>query len=236
MSFAAAQPDFERQATGAVVGVDLGVTHGLTTSDGRHSSPVGLTPGETARLLRLQRKMARQQKGSARREATRLAIAKLRAREADRRKDWVETESTALVRSNDVVAFEALKVANMTRSARGTIDNPGSNVAQKAGLDRAILAVGWGDLRRRVKDKASAATSPVEVAEVNPAFTSQRCAVCGHVAPESRESQSRFRCVACNHTANADVNAAINILAAGLAVHGRGDPPGVCEASTTNAA
>lgn len=236
VSFRAGQPVFEREQTGAAVGIDLGVAHGVTTSDGCHTSPAGLTAGEKARLLRLQRKLARQQKGSGRYETTRLAIAKLKAREVDRRKDWVEKESTGIVRENDVVVFEALKIGNMTRSARGTIDNHGTNVAAKAGLNCAVLAVGWGDLRRRVKDKAGAATSPVQVVEVNPAFTSQRCATCAHTSKENRESQAVFRCTQCGHTANADVNAAINILAAGLAVHGRGDPPGVCEASTINAA
>lgn len=236
VSFRAPQPASERQATAVAVGVDLGVVHGVTTPDGRHSSPAGLTSGESARLLRLQRKMARQVKGSNRREATRLAVAKLRAREVDRRKDWVEKESTALVRGADVVVFEALKITNMTRPARGTVDAPGTNVAQKRGLNRAILAAGWGDLRQRTKDKAAASTPPVQIIEVNPAYTSQRCSACGHIASESRESQSRFRCVACGHAANADVNAATNILAAGLAVHGRGDPPRACEASTINAA
>jgi transposase len=93
---------------------------------------------------------------------------------------------------------------------------PGRNVRQKAGLNREIQRSGWGLLARRLEDKA-----PGRVERVNPAFTSQRCAACGHVAAESRESQALFRCVACTFACNADVNAARNI-AAGRAVTARG--------------
>ena len=88
----------------------------------------------------------------------------------------------------------------------------------RAGLNRSILAHGWGELVRRLQDKA-----PGRVERVNPAYTSQTCSVCGHCSPANRESQAVFRCVACGHQDNADVNAAKNILAAGLAVTGRED-------------
>ncbi|HEV2372423.1 MAG TPA: zinc ribbon domain-containing protein [Streptosporangiaceae bacterium] len=116
----------------------------------------------------------------------------------------------------DVIRVENLKIRNMTRSAKGSIGQPGRNVAQKAGLNREILRSGWGLLARRLEDKA-----PGRVQRVNPAFTSQRCSACGHIAAGSRESQALFHCVACGHTLNADVNAAINI-AAGHAVTARG--------------
>ena len=104
----------------------------------------------------------------------------------------------------------------MTRSAKGTAEQPGRNVAQKAGLNRGISKAGWGLLVRRLQDKA-----PGRVEKIPSAYTSQRCSVCGHVARESRESQAVFRCVACSHTCHADVNAARNI-AAGHAVKARG--------------
>jgi transposase len=102
------------------------------------------------------------------------------------------------------------------RSARGTAAEPGRNVAAKAGLNREIARSGWGLLVRRTEDKA-----PGRVEKVPPAYTSQRCSACGHVAAESRESQALFRCVACGYACNADVNAARNI-AAGHAVKARG--------------
>jgi len=104
----------------------------------------------------------------------------------------------------------------MTGSARGSVGQPGRNVRAKAGLNREILRSGWGLLVRRLEEKA-----PGRVEKINPAFTSQRCSVCGHVAADSRESQALFRCVACGYTCNADVNAARNI-AAGHAVTARG--------------
>jgi transposase len=104
----------------------------------------------------------------------------------------------------------------MTRSARGTRQNPGRNVRAKAGLNRQILRSGWGLLVRRLEEKAIG-----RIEKISPAFTSQRCSACGQVDPKSRESQAVFRCTACGYTCNADVNAARNI-AAGHAVTTRG--------------
>ena len=104
----------------------------------------------------------------------------------------------------------------MTRSAKGTAEQPGRNVRAKAGLNREISRSGWGLLVRRLEDKA-----PGRVEKVPPAYTSQRCSACGHVDGRSRESQARFRCTACGYAGNADVNAARNI-AAGHAVKARG--------------
>ena len=226
VSVVSGQPEFPRKQTGAVVGIDLGVAHTATTSDGAHlDMPALLTRGETQRLRRLQRRMARQQKGSNRRARTKLAIARLKAREKDRRKDWVEQNSTRLVRDYDHISIEDLPVKNMMRSAAGTAEEPGTNVAQKRGLNRSIQNAAWSMLRTRLEQKASAATSPALVVAVNPAYTSQRCAACGHTAGGNRESQAVFSCRSCGHQANADVNAAQNINAAGLAVTGRGGTP-----------
>ena len=82
------------------------------------------------------------------------AIARLRARESDRRKDWAEKTSTDLARRFDLIRVEDLQITNMTRSAKGTQDNPGRNVRAKAGLNRGILRSGWGLLVRRLEDKA----------------------------------------------------------------------------------
>ena len=178
-----------------------------------------LRPAERARLRRLQRRLARARKGSHRRARVKTAIAKLRAREGDRRKDWAEQTSTGLARRFDVIRIEDLRIRNMTRSAKGTVAQPGRNVRQKAGLNRGILASGWGLLGRRLEDKA-----PGRVEKIHPAYTSQRCSACGHVAADSRESQALFRCTACGYTCHADVNAAKN-TAAGHAVAARGRSP-----------
>jgi transposase len=169
-----------------------------------------------ARLRRLERKLAKARRGSGRRGTVKAAAARLKAREKDRRKDWAEKASTGIARRFDVIRVEALDIRAMTRSARGTADAPGRNVAAKAGLNRGILRSGWGLLVRRITDKA-----PSRVEKVTAAYTSQCCSACGHVARESRESQALFRCVACAFACNADVNAARNI-AAGHAVKARG--------------
>ena len=176
----------------------------------------GLTMREGRRLRRLQRTLARAKRGSNRRGRVRHAIAGLKARETDRRKDWAEKVSTDIARRFDVIRAEDLQITNITRSAKGTWGAPGRNVRQKAGLNRGILRSGLGLLVRRLEDKA-----PGRVEKVNPAFTSQRCSACGRVDPKSRESQAVFRCTACGFAGHADVNAAINI-AAGHAVTARG--------------
>ena len=166
--------------------------------------------------MKFQRKLAKATRGSSRRGKAKLEIAKLKARETDRRKDWAEKTSTALARRFDVIRVEDLKVERMTRSAKGTVEKPGRNVARKAGLNREIRAAGWGMLIRRLEQKA-----PGRVEKVPAAYTSQRCSACGHVDRNSRESQATFRCTACGYACNADVNAARNI-AAGHAVNARG--------------
>ncbi len=205
--------------TGEVVGVDRGVAASIATSTGELSSVPGLTAGEAERKLRLERRLARARKGSNRRKKLKQQLARLRAREADRRTDWIEQTSTWLARRFDVIVLEDLNIRAMTASAKGTVDQPGRNVRQKAGLNRGVLASGWGRLATRLEHKA-----PGRVVYVEAAYTSQRCSTCGHVAAESRESQVVFRCVACNVELHADVNAAINIAsAAGRAVPAHGD-------------
>jgi len=195
----------------------------LTTSDGDMFHAPGLRSGETHRMCRLQRKLARQEHGSKRQAHTKAATAELEAREADRRQDFVEQTTTSLVRSFELIAVEDFAVKHMVRSARGTVANPGVDVAAERGPNRAISAQGWSMIRR-LTDKA--ATCDVTVVAVNPAHTSQCCAVCGHTSPGNRKSQAVFGYGACGHEANADVNAAVNaavnILAAGLAVTARG--------------
>jgi transposase len=137
------------------------------------------------------------------------------ARDADRRKDWAEKASTDIARRFDVIRIEDLKIGNMTRSARGTVEQPGRNVKQKARLNREILASGWGLVGRRLEDKA-----PRRVQRVRPHFTSQTCNACGHCEAGNRESQA-FLCLRCGHSDHADVNAAKNI-AGGYPVTARG--------------
>jgi len=216
VAFAAIPEPVPAPGNGQVVGVDRGVTVSAALSSGELLRMPGLTGPEHKRLRRLERKLARARRGSARRRRIRLAAARLKARETDIRKDWAEKTSTDLARRFDLIRVENLNITAMTRSARGTTAGPSRNVAQKTGLNRGIMRSGWGLLVRRLDDKA-----PDRVEKVSPAFTSQRCSACGHVAAESRKSQALFACVACSFACNADVNAARNI-AAGHAVTARG--------------
>ncbi|GAB4911698.1 RNA-guided endonuclease InsQ/TnpB family protein [Mycobacterium avium] len=203
---------------GSVVGVDRGVTVAAALSTGDLLYAPGLTRSEATRLKVLQQRLARAQRGSHRRARTKLAIAKLKARETDRRKDWVEKTTTAIARSFDTIRIEALDVRAMTRSARGSVEQPGRLVAQKRGLNRGISRSGWGLLAMRLQHKACG-----RVEQIPAAYTSQRCSVCGHVAVGNRKSQAVFDCESCTTgPCNADVNAARNI-AAGRAVTARGD-------------
>jgi transposase len=215
VAFAAIPDPVEGPGTGEVVGIDRGVTVSAALSTGEMLTIPGLTGREARRLRSLERKLAKARRGSNRRGKVKTAIARLKARETDRRKDWVEKTSTGIARRFDVIRVEDLNTRSMTRSAKGTIDAPGRNVAAKAGLNRGISRSGWGLLARRLEDKA-----PGRVERVPAAYTSQRCSACGHVDAKSRESQARFACTACGHTLNADVNAAKNI-AAGHAVKAR---------------
>jgi len=216
VAFAVIPDPIPAPGNGQAVGIDRGVAVSAALSTGELLHCPALTERERIRLRRMQRTLARAKRGSSRRGRVRHAIARLRARETDRRTDWAEKVSTDIVRRFDLIRVENLKIGNMTRSAKGTRDDPGRNVRQKAGLNRGILGSGWGLLVRRLGDKA-----PGRVEKVRPAFTSQRCSACGQVDRDSRESQAVFRCTACGFACHADVNAAINI-AAGHAVTARG--------------
>jgi putative transposase len=216
IAFAVIPDPVPAPGTGEVVGIDRGVKVSAALSTGEMLTVPGLSGREAARLRRLERKLARAKRGSSRRIQTKAQVAQMKSTQTRRRKDWAEKASTSIARRFDLIRVEDLKIATMTRSAKGTAEAPGTNVAAKAGLNREIGKSGWGLLVRRLQDKA-----PGRVEKVHPAYTSQRCSACGHVDRKSRESQAVFRCTACGYACNADVNAARNI-AAGHAVKARG--------------
>jgi putative transposase len=213
---------------GTAVGVDRGVAVAFATSDGHLADCQFLTDGERRRPLALQRRLARTTKHSRNRAKTRTALGAIRSRERCRRKDFCAQSAHRLAINNELVVIEALKTKQMTRSAKGTVQAPGTNVRAKSGLNRAILFKGWHQFALAL---ASAARyTGTHIVTVPPQHTSQRCSACGHVDPKSRDSQAVFRCTHCSRPAeHADINAAKNILAAGLAVNacrGTSQPPG----------
>ena len=168
-----------------------------------------------ARKRRYQRMVARRRKGSNRRNLARHRLARTQRRIATIRHRWHHQTSRILADTAGLLAIEDLNTKAMTRSARGSAEHPGSNVRQKAGLNREILNTGWSQLRQMLEYKAA----HVEV--VPPMYTSQTCRRCGRVDPASRKSQSEFECVHCGHKGNADVNAALNIMASATGATGR---------------
>ncbi|MFI7609918.1 RNA-guided endonuclease InsQ/TnpB family protein [Nonomuraea terrae] len=181
----------------------------------RHRPVRGLA-ATADRLAAAQRDLARKKRGSTRRLKEVARIAALCGKVGRQRVDYAHKVANALVRGYDVIVHEGLRIANMTRSASGTVEAPGRNVAQKSGLNRNILDAGWGVFLTILSHKAERAGR--ELIAVNPAGTSRTCARCGHCVRENRVTQAEFRCQACGHAAHADVNAAINILRAGLAL------------------
>jgi putative transposase len=211
-------------------GVDFGVACSAYVSDepAPRLLPPTLTRGEQRRLLGLERRKARQARWAKRHNRGRYSrrlrrtiaeIARLRARQARRRQDFTHKFTTDLAKSHGWIGIEDLRVKNMTRSAEGTVDAPGRNVRQKAGLNRAILDNAPYERRRQLAYKAPRFGSELRV--VPAPGTSQACSACGHRDPQSRPGCGRvFACIACGHQAHADHNAARNIerIAAGQAV------------------
>ena len=209
------------------IGLDLGVAQSVTTSAGEVVAFPVATPKEDRRMRFLQRRASRRVKGSGRRRIANEAVAKLRRHLANRRRDAAHKLSTKLATTHDSITIENLRLKELTASAAGTLAAPGRGVRAKSALNRRMLSQGHADLRRMLAYKCLRSGAQLRV--VDPAYTSQTCSQCGHCAPENRKSQAEFRCVACDSHLNADHNAALNILAAGLGRFCAGRP-GVTQA------
>lgn len=200
----------------SMVGLDAGVAKLATLSDGTVFEPVNSFQKNQKTLARLQRQLSRKVKFSNNWQKQKRKIQRLHSRIANIRRDYLHKVTTAVSKNHAMIVIEDLKVSNMSKSAAGTVSQPGRNVRAKSGLNRSILDQGWYEMRRQLEYKQLWRGG--QVLAVPPAYTSQRCACCGHTAKENRLSQSKFRCQVCGYTANADVNGARNILAAGHAV------------------
>ena len=200
----------------SMVGLDAGVAKLATLSDGTVFEPVNSFQKNQKTLARLQRQLSRKVKFSNNWQKQKRKIQRLHSCIANIRRDYLHKVTTTVSKNHAMIVIEDLKVSNMSKSAAGTVSQPGRNVRAKSGLNRTILDQGWYEMRRQLEYKQLWRGG--QVLAVPPAYTSQRCACCGHTAKENRLSQSQFRCQVCGYTANADVNGARNILAAGHAV------------------
>ena len=228
------------------VGIDMGIANFATLSDGTQiASPNALTK-HLKKLSKLQRQMAKKVKGSGHWLKAKKRVSKLHSKIKNIRNDFLHKTSTMICKTHATIVLEELKIKNnvavdactplcgyrhgpsahplgrLSRSAAGTIENPGKNVRAKSGLNRLILDQGWGEFKRQLQYKAT--WNGGKVVFVPPQYTSQQCSQCGHTEKENRKTQAKFKCLACGYKTHADYNAALNILAAGHAViaHGVG--------------
>lgn len=208
------------------IGIDRGTTNTVADSNGRLLVNPKHAERSAKKMKRLQCDAARKQKGS---NNQKKAYAKVNRthRKVRRQRDYVlHVESKYLAKNHGVVVFERLQLKNMTKSARGTVEDPGKNVAQKAGLNRGLLGAGLGKLKQWTAYKV--VPEGGRIIEVSPAYTSQDCNACGHRDAASRDGEE-FDCTNCGHKDHADVNAAKNVLAKGLQVLAVEPTGTVCE-------
>lgn len=201
-------------STKPAVAIDRGVAVLLADSDRRTVENPRHGAKLQPRIARAQRTVARRKKGSKNQLKARAKVARLQRKARRQREHTLHVESHHYAKNHGTVIVEALKVKNMTRSAKGTIEEPGTNVAAKAGLNRSILDAGWGRFVEMLRYKV--VPEGGRVVEVPPAYSSQTCSCCGVVDAESRTTQAQFLCVHCGHLDNADLNAAQVLLVRGI--------------------
>lgn len=192
------------------VGCDFGTVRLVTLSDGTYRMPVNAYEERRKDLSIAQSKLARMVRGSHNYGKQKQLIRNIHIQIADKRMDHLQKITHDISKNHALVALEDLNIQNMIRSAKGTKDKPGKHVRQKSGRNRVILDQGWGTFKRLIQYK-EVWRGGIAVF-VNPAYTSQECAVCGHISSENRPSQELFYCKKCGHTANADENAARVVL------------------------
>ncbi len=184
------------------VGIDRNVGQMALSTGGMYELPRLLELD--AKLRRLQKKLARQQFKSNGWQHTKLRIQRVYREIRNVIKNWCHQTSRTIADIHDLVIFENLNIQGMTRSASGSREEPGKNVAQKRGLNRAILRSGWGRLERYMSYKTY-------TEKIDPKYTSQKCHNCGVIRKANRKSQSVYHCKECGVEQHADVNAALNI-------------------------
>ncbi|MGW0499142.1 RNA-guided endonuclease InsQ/TnpB family protein [Streptomyces sp. NPDC003007] len=220
-------PAEELPPTGGNVGIDMGVAHFLTTSDGEHVANPRFLAAMADELTEAQRHLAtfpkRTRQRTRKHRAAARKVAKLHGKIRRQRADFHHKTARALIAGHDVIAHERLNTAGMTKSPQPKADpeRPGSflpnGAAAKAGLNRSILDAGWAQFLAILANKAESAGRLVVAVDAR--NTSRTCPECGHVGKENRVTQERFQCMACAFAANADHVGATNVLSgAGLAL------------------
>ena len=200
---------------GGAVGIDLGVVRFATLSDGTFYAPLNSFKRHQTRLRKGLQAMSRKQRFSNNWRKAKYRIQRIHARIGNARRDYLHKTSTAISQNHAMVCIEDLQVRNMSKSAAGSIENPGKQVRAKSGLNKSILDQGWLEFRRQLEYKLS--WNGGSLILVPPQNTSRRCPLCDYVSAENRLTQERFHCMACGFEENADRVGAINTLRAGHA-------------------
>ena len=200
----------------SAVGIDLGISKLITTSDGQYIKPKNSFKANQVKLAKLQRQLSRKVLFSNNWKKHNRKVQKLHHHITNIRHDYLHKITTTISKNHAMIVCEDLKVANMSKSASGSATQHGRNVKAKSGLNKSILDQGWGMMIDMLEYKQQWRGGLL--IKINPRFTSQTCFECQHIAKENRQTQAKFECVKCTYVANADMNAARNILAAGHAV------------------
>ncbi|CAB3391308.1 RNA-guided endonuclease InsQ/TnpB family protein [Kyrpidia spormannii] len=201
----------------SAVGIDRGIVHFAALSDGTFVDAPGWFRRHETKLAWEMRKLSRKKRFSRNWQKQKARLQRLHAHIANARRDFLHKTSTAISKTHAMVFVEDLRINNMSRSAKGTRENPGKNVRAKSGLNKAILDQGWFMFQTFLGYKLHWLGG--WLGTVPAPYTSQTCPVpeCGHKSPANRPRQTTFRCERCGYEGNADTVGAMNILRAGLA-------------------
>ncbi|MEH8078419.1 transposase [Gallibacterium anatis] len=217
--FVSIQTEFEYQIpihNGGEIGIDMGVARFATLSNGEFFEPLNAFKTYKGKLAKLQKRLKNKVKFSRNWQKLKAKIAKLHHKITNCRKDFLHKISTQISKNHAMIYIEDLQVANMSKSAKGTAEQHGKNVAAKSGLNRAILDQSWFEFRRQLDYKTQ--WQGGFLVAVPPQNSSRTCPCCGHISKENRQTQAHFECVECGYTENADVVGAMNVLARGRAI------------------
>ena len=213
------QTEFEQktpQPKGGEIGIDMGIVRFATLSNGEHFEPINAFKNLKGKLVKLQKQFKHKTKFSKNWQKLKAKIAKLHHKISNIRKNYLHQISSQISQNHAVVYVEDLQVTNMSKSAKGDVEQHGKNVKQKSGLNRMILDQSWFEFRRQLDYKLL--WNGGHLVAVPPQNTSRTCPCCGHTAKDNRQTQAVFECVECGYTENADAVGAINVLKRGQAI------------------
>lgn len=217
------------------VGIDAGVKKFITLSSGLFFEPLNFTKVD-AKIAKEQTRLNLKQHSRKRgdkvkksknyiKQSKKLSLAY--KKKSDIRYDFLHKVSTAIAKNHGIIAVEDLKVRNMSRSAKGTVENPGNRVKAKSGLNRSILNQSWSMLYKMLEYKLQ--FNGGQLIKVSPAGTSQECPVCHYKHNDNRKTQESFVCMSCGFSANADFVASVNVINKALPDYNFNPPQGMWE-------